>query len=142
MSFDLLQIWTPSEISAYIANVSNGFDLLDGDIAKAGASYPVSNTKAFKLALASFRSWRDGVTFLERLTLSPVRTAEQYAKQLTYWRDDYRKVIGREPTGIGVSVPEGQEQALLSRVLTVTTIGLGVYALAQVLTTARAFKRR
>lgn len=141
MSFDLLEVWTPSEISAYIDNVSNGFDLLAADIGTAGRSYPVTNAKAFALALASFRSWRDGVTFLERLTLSPVRTAEQYAKQLAHFREDYRKVVGKDPTGIGVDVPSGQEGAMLSKLVNVAAFGIGAYVLAQVLTTARTFRR-
>ena len=141
MSFDIVQVWTPGEISAYITNLSNAWDLLDSDITAAG-TYPAAKTKAFKIALASFRSWRDSITFLAKLTLSPVRTADQFATQLAYWRDDFQKTTGKPATGAAVPVPTtGDEAALLSKALTLATVGIGAYVLVNVLSTARAFRR-
>lgn len=142
MSFTPIELWLPSDIEAYIQRVSDGYDTLEGDIKKSGR-YDESKSKAFAIAAASFRSWRSGVTYLSELTLSPLRIAEQFASVLEYWRKDFADSTGIAATGATVVLPTAEhEKSIISKALTVVAWGVGVYALGQVLTTARFFGGR
>lgn len=136
---DLIQIWTPTEISEYIANVSAGYDALIADFAERKV-LDVTGAKAWGVLVASFAKWRKDLTYLEKLTLSPLRTAEQYAKQLQYWRDVYRAKTGSSPSGAMVDVPSDTSAAVVEKVARFAAYGLGAWVLVNVLKTARVFR--
>ena len=126
---DLIQFVTPTEIKNYVNNVAGGFAALGKDI-KASHSLTPAQQEAWALLLVNFTKFYDSVGFFATLSMGTMRTAEEYARQLTQWREIFRKATGREPTGASVSIPNDAVAASVKTLLVIAGLGVAVYALA------------
>ena len=117
---DVLEIWTPTEIQHYCDLVATGFRSLALDIQKNTGALTPAELQAWNDIYKKFINFYNGIGFFSRLTLSTVRTAESFAKQLGFWRKAYAGK-GATPTGPEVQVPI----SLIDEVMGRTELGTG-----------------
>ncbi len=88
---DVLEIWTPGEIKSYIEQVSLGYESLNDDIMADKGKMTPSALKTWKQALIKFRAFAGDAenSWISRLTLGPLRTAQRYAELLEGFRSSY-----------------------------------------------------
>lgn len=129
---DLFELWTPSAIQSYVANVAAGYQALAADIA-AKPALSASQLKAWQLLLANFQEFRSGVGFFSSLTMAPLRTAEAYAKQLGYWRDMYQRASGQPATGAMVEIPSETQSTPFKAASMLIGGGLAAYLFVAIL---------
>lgn len=118
---DLFELWTPGEIGAYVANVATGYNALAADF-KANNVLDGPNAKAWDLLLKNFQDFQKGTGFFSGLFLGTLRTAEQYASQLSYWRSLYQTKTGKNASGAIVAIP-GDAQTTMFRTVTILAGG-------------------
>lgn len=135
---DLFEIWTPNEIQQFIDNVGAGYDTLAGDM-KTAKGFTTAEMNAWNILYAAFRKWKAGVNFLEKLTLSPLRTAEEYQHQLAYWRGLYQTKSGKQATGAFAQIPENDPRSVAMTALKVLAVGIGVYGAVRAMNFYRGY---
>ena len=132
---DVFELWTPSEVQNYCNLVANGFKAMSTDLTANPVLSP-AELAAWNKLYKDFLNFYLGIGFFSRLTISTVRTAESYAKQLAYWRQLYKTKYNKDATGANVVIPAEQNSQILSTAKVVAiaaSIGLvaifGTYAL-------------
>ncbi len=101
---DVFEIWTPGEIQNYANLVANGFRTLAIDIQNNAGALNPTELASWNALYKDFINFYDGIGFFSRLSMATVRTAENYAKQLSFWRQQYTGK-GKTPSGPNVLVP-------------------------------------
>jgi uncharacterized lipoprotein YddW (UPF0748 family) len=83
-----------------VASVGNSFAAFTKDVLSAAKPVLTSDESATYTKL--YEAWlkfKNGIGFFDKLTISTVRTAEDFAAQLQYWRDLWTKRTNTKPTG-------------------------------------------
>ena len=138
---DIFEFWTPSEIQTYVNNVAAGYHALAGDFKLGILEAP--EEKAWSTDLANFLTFYKNLGFFSKLSMAAVRSAEQYATKLRYWRDIFESKTGRKATGSPVVIPaEDQDKTAATIKMALIVAGLGACAWfgIEALKTVRVFK--
>jgi len=97
---DLLEIWTPSEVENYVASVGNAYTLFTKEmLATAKTWLTAEESAAYGKLYEAWLKFKSNIGFFDKLTMSTVRTAEDYAAQLTYWRNLWTQRSGKPASG-------------------------------------------
>lgn len=130
---DLIAVWTPSEIENYATLVANAFRTFAVDLAAHPTVLNQTELQAWNTLYAQFLKWNKGLGFFAWLTIGTVRTAEDYGKQLAYWRQLYATKGKLTPTGPGAEeirpAADKQFDAIKSMVLA-GSAAIGLVAIA------------
>lgn len=130
---DLIAVWTPSEIENYAGLVANAYRTFSVDLAAHPNVLNQTELAAWNTLYAQFLKWYKSIGFWGTLTIATVRTAEDYAKQLAYWRQLYATKGKLAPTGPGAEeirpAADKQIDAIKTMVLA-GSVAIGLVAVA------------
>jgi hypothetical protein len=108
---DLIALWTPSEIENYTTLVANAYRSFSADL----AANPILDTNelaAWNTLYSTFLRWYSNIGFWSKLTIGTVRIAEDYGKQLAYWRQLYNAKSKTQATGPGAEIRMAPDKEL------------------------------
>jgi hypothetical protein len=130
---DLIAVWTPSEIENYATLVANAYRTFAVDLAAHPNVLNETELQAWNTLYAQFLKWYRGLGFFAWLTIGTVRTAEDYGKQLAYWRQLYSTKGKISPTGPGAEEirPAADKQLDAYKTMIVAgSVAIGLVAVA------------
>jgi hypothetical protein len=96
--------WSNGEIIEYIHEVSEAFRTFDSDILKQPRILTVNEYDIYISLHTRYRLWVQDLGPWGWNSGSSVKVAEQYAKQLKYWRDIFNSRTSVQATGPGVDL--------------------------------------
>jgi hypothetical protein len=132
---DIFEFWTPSEVKNYVATVGNGYNALAEDIGNNPTVFSKTEMQAWGAALQDFIKFYKNQGFFSSLSMGAVRTAENFATQLTYWRNLFTQKAGKPATGSAPIIPSSnQDKAVDTVKLVAIVLGIGAtgYLVAQI----------
>lgn len=103
-SLNPIELVTPGEIRAYVDNVNAAYIAFNNDVQKSN-SLTSSDETAWNLLFQNEKKFYASVGFFSTLTLGTMRTAEEFARLLTTWREKFQKTTGRAASGVAVNIP-------------------------------------
>jgi len=138
---DLIALWTPSEIENYTTLVANAYRSFSVDLAAHPNVLSQTELQAWNTLYKSFLNWYKNIGFWGWLTIATVRTAEDYGKQLAYWRQLYTTKSKTAPTGPGAEIrPAADTQVDAIKTMVVAgSVAIGLVAVAVIVV---RFKRK
>jgi hypothetical protein len=98
---DLFEFWTPSEIRTYVNGVAKMYVALANDIKSKKGILTPQRAEAWLLLGKDFEAFLQEyeTSPIWALSMGPVRSAERFAEQFKYWREDYERLSGEKATG-------------------------------------------
>ncbi len=127
---DLIELWTPSEIENYTGMVANAFRTFSTDLASNPRVFTEQETQAWQDLYATFLKFYSGMSWFQKLSISTVRTAEDYVKQLAYWRQLYNSKSKIPATGPSTDIRVGPDKQLDTIKTITVAASVGVVAIA------------
>lgn len=113
---DIIEVWTPGEMQAYILSVERNVDSFDRDVAAAADCLDPVFLKLWDDYKLSFSEFLRSVSWFDRLWIGTVRTAERYAEELSTLQSQFQVRCGVAPTSIIATTPGQQQQKQLASI--------------------------